>query len=127
VLWSFLVSAISIAQASPLHQDVRFTYEVRVSGHELCSGSQILQPDKTTDICTRHYNEGTIRFRAKVKPLKDGQFLVTGYISEQDKDEMPTSLSSPQLRAAAHQPASISIGSEDGPEDLSLTMTVSPL
>lgn len=123
-----LVSTLSFA-AVPKKVDlppVRFTYEIRLQGKQICSGTQVVAQGRLLDICTRHYNASTVRFRANIKRLSDNQYLVSGAISEYEKDGMPTLLSSPRISALADEKAEMSISDQDDNESVSMSVLVSP-
>jgi hypothetical protein len=106
---------------------VRFTYEVRLQGRQICSGTQVVPLGKAVEVCRRYYNESTVKFRAEIKPIGDDQFMVSGSVSEYEKDGMPTLLSKPRISAIRDEKAQISVLNEDDREEMSMSVLVNPM
>lgn len=109
------------------HKPIRFTYEVRLQGRQICSGTQVIPLGTATEICQRHYNETTVKFRAEIKPLSEGQFMVSGSVSEYEKDGMPKMLSRPRISALRDEKAEISVLDQDDREEMSMSVLVNPM
>lgn len=125
-MFSVLFSAPVAFSAFPDPALVKLTYELRLQGKQICSGTQIVAADKLNEICIRHYNETSLKFRVKVK-TEAGQYRVHGYITEHDKDGMPTTMSSPEIAAMKNERSEISITDENDLEYLGMAALVSPV
>ena len=109
------------------HKPIRLTYEVRLQGRQICSGTQVVPLGAAVEVCQRHYNESTVKFRAEIKPLAADQFMVSGSVSEYEKDGMPTLLSKPRISAMRDEKAEISVLDQDDREEMSMSVLVNPM
>jgi hypothetical protein len=114
-----------IAAAFAGTTEVKLTYEVRMQGQQICSGSRVIEAERAVELCARDYNEGTVKFRAKVQPMKDAQYMITGYLTEHDKDGMPVSLSSPQISTLENERGEIATADENDLEVMGFAALVS--
>jgi hypothetical protein len=106
---------------------IRFTYEVRLQGRQICSGTQVVPLGQAVEICRRFYNESTVKFRAEIQPIGNEQFMVSGSVSEYEKDGMPALLSKPRISALRDEKAQISILNQDNVEEMSMSVLVNPM
>ena len=126
-LFSLIAAANGAVPKKIAPKPVRFTYEVRLQGRQICSGTQVINLGRATEICQRHYNESTVKYRAEIKAIWDDQFLVSGSVSEYEKDGMPKLLSKPRISALRDERAQISVLDQDDREEMSMSVLVNPM
>lgn len=130
MMWSAIgllfSTPIALAASSSDPTLVRLTYDLRIQGKQICSGTQVVAADKLNEICVRHYNETSLKFRVKVR-AEGEQYRVHGFITEHDKDGMPTTMSSPEILALKNERAEMTVTDENDLEYLGLAALVSPV